>query len=198
MVLYDQTGYCGCSMSERAREAYSDGERPLSKWSKRNIIDEVLELSDERFSEDELMKFTKQTLIKAFLYRSSWHHTSKFANETDFYSLDEERINSLDIEDLQKIQQTFRTQKQQTNEPEIKKIKGQISYDEWEGSRNYGKFVNYTSYCVIIGDWAYLPDGSKKSRLGSHCKVTNKFSRAPRGTSHIFKQIEKNLPKKYK
>ena len=32
-------GYIGSRMSERAYQAYMDGERPLSKWSKRDLLD---------------------------------------------------------------------------------------------------------------------------------------------------------------
>ncbi len=197
MVTYNQTGYFGSSMSERAREAYSDGERPLSKWSKCDIIDEVVELSDNRFTESDLRKFTKQTLAKAFLVNSSWHHTSIFANETDFYKIDEYDVNEATLQDLQNIQNTLKEKKQKTSRQEIKKEKAKIDYDQWEGSRNYGKFINYKCYCIIIDGWAYLPDGSKKSLSSSHCKIVDRFSRAPKNTSQIFKQIEENLPKKY-
>lgn len=34
--------YIGQKMSVRACEAYDNGEKPLSKWTKADIIDEVL------------------------------------------------------------------------------------------------------------------------------------------------------------
>ena len=41
------SGYSGYSMSNRAREAYDDGEKPLSKWSKAEIIEAVEEYAEE-------------------------------------------------------------------------------------------------------------------------------------------------------
>ena len=37
------SGYSGYSMSNRAVDAYEDGEMPLSKWTKKMIISEVVE-----------------------------------------------------------------------------------------------------------------------------------------------------------
>ena len=36
-------GYCGYSMSNNAVDAYNDGEKPLSKWTKRAIIEAIEE-----------------------------------------------------------------------------------------------------------------------------------------------------------
>lgn len=35
------SGYCGYSMSNNAVEAYRSGEKPKSKWTKREIIEEI-------------------------------------------------------------------------------------------------------------------------------------------------------------
>ena len=35
--------YIGFSMSERAKEAYISGEKPLSKWTKKEILSEIEE-----------------------------------------------------------------------------------------------------------------------------------------------------------
>ena len=83
-------GYIGNKMSVRAYEAYEGGEKPLSKWAKKDIIEGVLNNRDD-FSFAELNKYHKETL-KCFLTLSSWHHTGSYFNETDFYSLYEDFI----------------------------------------------------------------------------------------------------------
>ena len=79
-------GYDGYSMSNNARAAYAEGEQPLSKWGKKEILDAVSEINpDIDFS-----RLTLETLKDRFLTQSSWHHTSIFYNTTGFYSIDEE------------------------------------------------------------------------------------------------------------
>jgi hypothetical protein len=81
-------GYAGYSMSNRAVKAYENGQKPLSKWKKQDIIDTI------EFSADELEPFQKEissmseSEIKAnLLEQSSWHHTGKLYNSTDFYGV---------------------------------------------------------------------------------------------------------------
>lgn len=79
-------GYDGYSMSNNARAAYAEGEQPLSKWGKKEILDAVSEINpDIDFS-----RLTLETLKDRFLTQSSWHHTSMFYNATGFYSIDED------------------------------------------------------------------------------------------------------------
>lgn len=93
-VRYDQAGYIGCSMSERAAMAYRDGEKPKSKWTKRAML-EAIEgycwLFDMPYG-GEFSAMKKDELFERFFEWKSWHHTGKYANETDFYGLDEEAL----------------------------------------------------------------------------------------------------------
>lgn len=88
------SGYIGYSMSRRAAEAYEDGEMPKSKWTKKAMVaaikDACVELDLEYDPAIEKMK--KDELFHTFLYNSSWHHTSKFFNETDFYAIVEDAL----------------------------------------------------------------------------------------------------------
>lgn len=74
--------------------AYESGEMPLSKWSKNNIINAIKEMvdSDDIFLNEESLKSIETMNLKdlrdLFLKRSSWHHTSKFYNKTNFYEID--------------------------------------------------------------------------------------------------------------
>ena len=161
--------YVGQIMSERAVMAYEDGEKPLSKWTKSDIVELVLEKRND-FEEKELNKYNKESL-KAFLNYSSWHHTGSYFNNTDFYSLDEDFI---ELSKEEKLQKCF------------------ITYVEWEGTRKHPKAVDRESYGIIKGNWVHTEYG-KKSLNGKYVHVVKEFDKAPRGTAQIFKNIEKGL-----
>lgn len=108
-VTYGQHGYVGSSMSERAVAAYENGEMPKSKWTKAAMLTalntQLNEFEDNnqltRQEREELYtaitRMKKEDIFTTFLYNSSWHHTSKFANATDFYRVTE------DIEDYRQF-----------------------------------------------------------------------------------------------
>lgn len=89
------SGYIGYSMSRRAAEAYEDGEMPKSKWTKKAMVAVIQSYCDEfdmLFDPDLLKGMHKDEVFERFFHESSWHHTSKFFNETDFYKLDEDAV----------------------------------------------------------------------------------------------------------
>ena len=88
-VKFNQKGYSGQSMSVRAKQAYDSGEMPKSKWTKSAIIDALEDAFGENAIAD-FKKFSKDTLFTNLCKYSSWHHTGKFANATEFYSFDPE------------------------------------------------------------------------------------------------------------
>lgn len=179
-------GYSGYSMSNRAVAAYESGEKPLSKWRKSDIINE---LDDAGVDTSILKKYSAHTLKKYFLVMSSWHHTSGYLNETDFYKVKSREIHA---EDLDRIEENFKKSKAAKKEdPDIEKAK--IRYGVWEGTRKHPKLVEEEAYALIKGDWAYLEDGTRKKLSGKHIEIKERYSRAPRGTADIFKKIKKNL-----
>ena len=96
-------GYVGKSMSTNAAIAYEQGERPLSKWTKQEIVMEVA--CSEGYKLDwqavELMqKLTVKVLREKFLVLSGRHHTSKYYNETEFYRLNNAVIEELTVETI--------------------------------------------------------------------------------------------------
>jgi len=89
------SGYIGHSMSRRAAEAYEDGEMPKSKWTKKAMVAAIQSYCDEfdmSFDPNVLKGMHKDEVFERFFHESSWHHTSKFFNETDFYKLDEDAV----------------------------------------------------------------------------------------------------------
>lgn len=90
---YGDGGYDGNSMSNRARAAYDLGEKPMSKWTKDEIIEAVEDYLYEEEPEtaisiDEIKALPAWLLRQEFLTYRSWHHTGAFYNATDFYGLD--------------------------------------------------------------------------------------------------------------
>jgi hypothetical protein len=90
-VSYNQSGYVGSSMSIGAMEAYEAGERPKSRWTKALMLDAIGDAcrDAERVMLPEVSKLRKDEVFSRFFVVTSWHHTSKYANETDFYGVDE-------------------------------------------------------------------------------------------------------------
>lgn len=90
------SGYIGYSMSRRAAEAYEDGEKPRSKWTKKAMIAAIKDACDDLdlAYDPAIEKMKKAELFHTFLYNSSWHHTGKFFNETDFYAIECHQLHS--------------------------------------------------------------------------------------------------------
>ena len=84
-------GYSGYSMSNNAVAAYESGERTLSKWTKKAIVERILELAAEReplsIDIDFIKSLPVKTLKDIVLCESSWHHTSKMYNRTKFFDV---------------------------------------------------------------------------------------------------------------
>ena len=91
-VTFNQAGYVGCSMSINARDAYEAGEMPKSKWTKTAMVAALRTWCEDndRVFDESICKMRKDEMFARLFWCSSWHHTSKFANETDFYSVNDD------------------------------------------------------------------------------------------------------------
>ena len=107
-VAYNQAGYVGLRMSENAVSAYNNGEKPKSKWTKAQIIAALKAYCDDYdlLYDAAVESMTKAAIFDAFFAWVSWHHTGKFANETDFYALNEnavvERFRELSLDEIER------------------------------------------------------------------------------------------------
>ena len=92
-------GYHGYSMSNNAVEAYESGEKPMSKWTKAAITEEIEAMTGE--SEEKvkavLKPYTLAHLRSSLIVPTSWHHTSCRYNRTEFYMVE-------DLETLEAIE----------------------------------------------------------------------------------------------
>lgn len=172
-------GYHNYSMSNNAVIAYQNGEKPLSKWTKAEILDRLpdsLKASAKRLTVSEAKGL--------FLRHSSWHHTSSMFNRTDFYTLrDAEEVTAADIEEV------IARRKPKPEKPQA--VKALVRYGEWVGTRKRPKLIEKESYAILVGNWAYLPEGKKRTD-GKHFTIITTYPRAPKGAADIFKQIERN------
>lgn len=97
-------GYNGWSMSNNAVDVYENGEMPLSKWNKAAILDAIeYEDLELKCSLDKISTLPLAILKSIFLKYTSWHHTSKFYNCTNFYSLDVDYIKNLTDDDIDRL-----------------------------------------------------------------------------------------------
>lgn len=94
-VRYNQSGYVGSSMSVNAMLAYDEGEMPKSKWTKAAMLAAIEAYCDgfgELCYDGSAASMRKDEIFNRFFEWKSWHHTGKYANETDFYGIDEDAV----------------------------------------------------------------------------------------------------------
>lgn len=148
------TGYNGWSMSNNAVQAYEDGEKPLSKWTKKTL---VYELADALGTEPEevanvLKLYTFKEVKDKCLVYSSWHHTSSRYNRTAFYELD-------DFEDLADLECRLRG-KPNTAKEEREKAEMEATQKAWAEvqAKYYGKMP--TDKEAVKKVWRYAHGGA--------------------------------------
>lgn len=152
-------GYYGWSMSNNAVTAYDDGEKPLSKWTRADILDAIEEQGITlKCSVEKLRKIPVKVLRKACLTYSSWHHTSSHYNKTYFYSLDVGKVTNLTDERIDKLHSDYK--KEEKDKPSEEKW--ECAFLEWSGTRNHPKAKEVVEEGIVRGDWFYRNDGSKK------------------------------------
>lgn len=163
-------GYSGYSMSNNAVAAYENGEKPLSNWTKKAIL-EILE-SEGLSNLQDLKKMSAKLLKEVCLVRTSWHHTSKMYNKTDFYSVDSARVRNLSKAEIERLIAQDREYKPK----EEVGIKCRCRFLEWSGTRKHPKATEIEEIGMIKGNWFYRADGSKKKTDAKGFKILEKFS----------------------
>lgn len=93
-VSYGQGGYVVVSMSVRAQAAYESGEMPMSKWTRDAIISAIKDYCadfDLAYN-PKIETVSRAKLAETYLEYKSWHHTGRFARETEFFGLNEDAV----------------------------------------------------------------------------------------------------------
>lgn len=190
IMLNANRGYVGYSMSVRAYDAYENGEKPWSKWTKALLL-EALEA--EGVDVSQLADVDAEVLRREFLIDSSWHHTSSYFNATSFYSVKSDPEFSVAelLAESERVRAERRVKRDERRMVPVEKA--YIEYGEWTGTRNHPRLVTRRAYALVRGGWAWLEDGSRKSLAGKHCSVVERYGRAPRGTATTFAAIARNM-----
>lgn len=152
------SGYYGYSMSNNAVAAYERGEKPLSKWHKCEILEELKsqDLPDDVMGI--LHSLSLSVLKSHVLVKTSWHHTSSRYNRTDFYSVKD--LSCISLDEIKKW-----NNKRKENETKTT-YKARAEWIEWEGNyRRYKKPVRYAGVGEISGKWFFPDDGGKKKLI---------------------------------
>lgn len=121
--------YIGTRMSCRALQAYENGEKPLSKRKKEEILELLSQESELDFSD-----MTLSMLKEYFLIKSGWHHTGKFYNKTAFYRFEFDP-KSWDQEQIDYFVAVRKGEKKQKKENNY--ITAEIRYHYWTGTRKH-------------------------------------------------------------
>ena len=167
-------GYYGYSMSNNAVEAYENGERPLSKWRKSDILEAISVSEIElKCSISKLQKLPVKVLKEVCLTYSSWHHTSNYYNQTNFYTLDEKYIESLTDEKIDKL---LAECKSEEREKEPAEERWKCAFLEWSGSRKHPKATELGEGGIVKGQWFFRKDGSKKKTSANGFRFIEKVS----------------------
>jgi len=97
-------GYHNYSMSNNAVEAYERGEMPISKWSKKAIMEELSKYTVKPEHMAAFKTMSIDELRDKLLCSCGWHHTGKYYNQTFFYSVeydeDEDYLEPEDTTDI--------------------------------------------------------------------------------------------------
>lgn len=159
------SGYSGSSMSLRAVDAYENGEMPLSKWRKTDILNGIADIDPQKA--EKLKKVKVNILKEKLLVCSSWHHTSNHFNKTKFYSIDTDYVEMLTDKDIEKLLDEGKTKAEKEIFLENKYL-GKIKYLEWSGTRKHPKAEEKELVDVYIeerGCFYYVTDKNGKQIL---------------------------------
>lgn len=156
-------GYMGYSMSNNAALAYECGEKPKSRWTKKELLenlDNCVKNGEIKvdFDLNILKKLKVEKLREILLVKTSWHHTSCHYNKTDFYSFDTEGILEFSENNLKNMIGEEKSRNNSENSEEV----WLCSFLEWSGSRNYPICKRFEEIGVIKGQWFFRNSGGKK------------------------------------
>lgn len=190
MPFHMNSGYSGWSMSLNAVAAYEDGEKPKSKWTKKAMLEALAAYAHEYdllYIED-LSKLKKAELFERFFTLTSWHHTGKYCNETDFYGIDEDAVAEVSREmSAEEIGRRDSEAERAAEEAERQRL---AELAEWqtakamqtESAKAYEAAHGFSPYCVL----AYMKAHPERCEVRQSKKSKREcvYYSDPRGGSH--------------
>lgn len=186
------------SMSVNAAIAYENGERPISKWRKDDILNG---LGRELVAVLNLDRYPAAFLKEMYLEPVAWHHTSRHYNVTDFYALravgpvpQEQSLLASAYPAWVESEARKKAEKAARGEP----VKALVRYLVWPQNtgRKKKRPLVREEYAILLPPFAYLASGTRKRLDGSHFEVVQRFESTPSGSGEVFAFIESRLPRK--
>lgn len=165
------SGYDGWAMSNNAVAAYANGEMPISKWTKKQILASIRE-QGINCEMSKLQQLPVKVLRDICLRYSSWHHTSSHYNQTAFYSLDVDRIEGLTNTMLDNMITTSKASDERT----VPEERWECAFLEWTGSKKHPKATELIETGVVKGMWFIREDGSKKKTTAKGFRFIKKLN----------------------
>lgn len=160
-------GYNGYSMSNNAVEAYREGEKPLPKWTKVDILDELSE--EQRLA---AVRISLSTLRELFLEYRGWHHTSSRYNRTDFYAIRED-LDDVSVELIKEaLERDLRERAAKRaltpKKSAAKYVTARVSYVYWVGTGKHPKrYEVHGEVVYFMSDEKMVNTAVGKKRLSS-------------------------------
>lgn len=192
-------GYIGQRMSERAAAAYDMGEKPFSKWTKSKIIERLKKLiaSGELESNAEeikrIEKLAAKTVKYAFLQKTSWHHTGKYYNETDFYDVVDD-FSKINLDDLEQMDRYIRSKSKEEKAAKSAEKYAIITYywSENRGSKKWPRIYECQQNFLakIKGKAATITKGWQKDKKVFNYSIVHEFAGKPRKNAKELKLLE--------
>lgn len=166
-------GYNGWSMSNNAVQAYEDGEKPLSKWTKQAFIETIADMTgkDEEEVKKALKPYAVSTLRSRLLGRSSWHHTSSYYNKTNFYNM----------EPLETLEDVIYVVSGQREKDEDARMQAQLAFEAEVMDRYEGKMP--LDVDAVLSMWRFAWQTGRKGKE-EQCALNWLFSLY--STAHVI------------
>lgn len=177
-------GAYGNSMSKRAQEAYKNGEKPWSKWTKKDIVEKV----EEKTKNAELINLVKtcntDVLRTVLLFNSSWHHSSPRYNQTIFFvvknfELEGEEKIIIDLQRVKAEDKKKREEAKKNKQIEAENITCYRAYVKYKLSNTTSSWYN-REVGIIQGNWCYLQDGHRRSLKSKYFEVLERYEDLPK------------------
>lgn len=179
------SGYHGYAMSNRAYNAYENGEKPFSKWTKADILSALKTIYGEEMSEKG-KRLSADTLKAVALVKTAYHHTGIYCNRTDFYAV-RENLNSSDLE--------ISENREKEEKPAERYALIKYVWRENRGSRNYPKMYTYSRYYIALISEKSACILSKKGEKCTYVKnyeIEKELQCFPRKNNKVWEKV--NLP----
>jgi hypothetical protein len=161
-------------MSENAVKSYAEGNKPKSRWNKKDLIIAIDNAIKEnkiqlKVDYDSLIKLPLEALKEAVLGYAGWHHTGRKYNETDFWGVNDYRIGLLTDADIVELKKKYALKREQK--------KNEVS-EKWLCEYRVHTYIDYKprsvpvqSTGIIKGNWFRSDkDGTKHSIKASGFK----------------------------